>query len=121
MSWNFESGISLSQQIVSRIRAEIIGGKYAPGDQFPTVRHLAYEASVNPNTVQKALTALEVEGLLVARGTVGRFVTNDIEVIEKARSTVRTEYMRHVLEEAHKLGIDDQAFIDFIKESEGMK
>ena len=116
MSWNFESGTSLVQQIASRIRTEIIGGKYAPGDHFPAVRQLAFEASVNPNTVQKALTALESEGLLVARGTVGRFVTDDAKVIETARHTVRNEYLERTITEAYKLGITDEQIIEFIKE-----
>ena len=77
MTWQFRGHSPVYRQIVRHIRADILNGCYQPDEQIPPVRQLAMEAGVNPNTMQRALSALEDEGLLVSRGTVGRFVTSD--------------------------------------------
>ena len=61
--WKFNSREAVFVQIASRLRGEILRGKYQPDQQIPPVRQLAFEAAVNPNTMQKALTVLEEEGL----------------------------------------------------------
>ena len=78
---------SVSGQLLHKYRLDIVGGKYPTGSQFPTVRALAYEESVNPNTMQKVLTTLEQDGLLISQGTRGRFVTEDAAVIAQMRSS----------------------------------
>ncbi len=118
MSWKFNSQVPVSFQIMSKLRSDIICGKYSPGDQFPTVRQLAYEASVNPNTMQKALGCLEAEGLLISHGTVGRFVTNDENIIENTRRKLRHDYMSEALSHALEIGITKEEFINFINEGE---
>ena len=118
MAWKFEHDVPVSIQITRRLRLEILNGKYSPGEQFPPVRQLAYEASVNPNTMQKALSSLESEKLLVSRGTVGRFVTDDVSVLTAARKKEQEEYMRLALGGAADLGITKEDFINYIKESE---
>ena len=80
---------SVSQQLLHKYRLDIIGGKYPPGSQFPTVRALAYEESVNPNTMQKSLALLEEEGLLYSKGTVGRFVTSDSAILFTAKERMK--------------------------------
>ena len=64
MSWVLDSGRSIYLQIVERIELEIVSGKYKPGDKIPSVRELAVEAGVNPNTMQKAMVELERDGLV---------------------------------------------------------
>ena len=85
MAWNFNGTETVSLQIARILRDDILSGKYQPGVQVPPVRQIAQDAAVNPNTVQKALTMLENEGLLCSNGTIGRFVTSDIGVIESAK------------------------------------
>lgn len=118
MSWKFNSQVPVSLQIVGKLRSDIIIGKYAPGEQFPSVRQLAYEASVNPNTMQKALGLLEAEGLLISKGTIGRFVTSDISVIEHTKAEIRRAYMSDVIQQAFEIGITKDEFINYIRESE---
>ena len=60
MAWELDSDRPIFIQIVERIQMEIISGKYSPGDKLPSVRDLAAVAAVNPNTMQKALTELEL-------------------------------------------------------------
>lgn len=109
---------SVSGQLLYKFRLDIVGGKYPPGGQFPTVRALAYEESVNPNTVQKVLSLLEQDGLLVSQGTRGRFVTEDPDVIAGIKLLLQTEYLRSVRENAARLGITKQQFLQFLQESE---
>ena len=75
MSWNLDSQRPIYAQIIERVQLDIITGRYAPGSRLPSVRELAAQAAVNPNTMQKALSELESGGLIYAHRTSGRFVT----------------------------------------------
>ncbi len=109
---------SLSGQLLHKFRLDIIHGKYPPGSQFPTVRTLAYAESVNPNTVQKTLSLLEQDGLLITQSTKGRFVTEDREAIRRIALLLQTEYLDAVRRGARELGISKQQFMQFLQESE---
>lgn len=102
-------------QIFDRIKKDIISAKYPPNTQIPTVRQLACDMSVNPNTVQKALQLLEDDGLIVTRGTLGKFVTPDTERIAAIKQVMQTETLRAWLSELHTLGITNDDVIEFIK------
>lgn len=91
MSWKFTGEKPVYQQIMDHIRGDIIRGKLAAGARIPAVRELAMIASVNPNTMQRALTELEKEGILVCCGTLGRFVTDDEAVLAQVRRNARLE------------------------------
>ena len=117
MSWQFHNRAPVYLQLVSRIRKDILNGKYQPDEQVPPVRQLAFEAAVNPNTMQKAFVELEREGLLYVRSTAGRFVTSDEEVLRRARETMRSEVLNQLLYEAESLGITKDEIITFIQRS----
>lgn len=116
MAWKSE--LPVSKQIAEKLRLDILSKKFLPGSQFPTVRQLAIETSANPNTVQKALALLESEGLLEARGTVGRFVTNDENILTETKIKLQREYVDRILKEAETLGISKDALISYLKEGE---
>ncbi|MBQ7363655.1 MAG: GntR family transcriptional regulator [Clostridia bacterium] len=115
MAWKFEAGIPLSQQIVDRLRRDVISGVYPPGSLFPTVRQLAFSASVNPNTMQKALLMLEEEGLLVTLGTQGRIVTNDTEKIELSKKQCTEAEIGAMIKRAKELSLSRDELIKFIR------
>ena len=77
MEWRFSNEAPIYQQIMEQIKAMIATGVLTSGDKLPSVRELAVEAGVNPNTMQKALSELEREGLLCSKRTSGRFVTDN--------------------------------------------
>lgn len=77
MGWNFQNDRPIYAQLMEQIKRRIISGVYAPGEKMPSVRDLAAEASVNPNTMQRAFAQLEQEGLLYTQRTSGRYVTED--------------------------------------------
>lgn len=116
MAWQFNSREAVFIQIANKLRCKIVGGEYPPGEQIPSVRQLAFEAAVNPNTMQKALTVLEEEGLLIARGTVGRFVTSDEAVLSAAGNKMRRETVKGWIAEARMIGLSAEEMIEYIKE-----
>ena len=117
MAWQFHNRAPVYLQLVSRIRKDILNGKYKADEQVPPVRQMAFEAAVNPNTMQKAFVELEREGLLYARSTAGRFVTSDEEVLRRARETMRREVLDQLLAEAMSLDISKDEIIMFIQQS----
>ena len=81
MSWSFTSDSPIYLQIAEIIKFRILRGEYPPGTRIPSVRELAQEAAVNPNTMQRALALLKSEGLLITRRTTGRTVTEHQEPV----------------------------------------
>jgi DNA-binding transcriptional regulator YhcF (GntR family) len=116
VAWKFNGMQAVFLQIADKLRCDIVNGVYLPDTQIPTVRQLAFDASVNPNTMQRALSLLEEEGLLVSRGTVGRFVTSDPEVIENAGKKICFQTVERFCREAQALGISREELMDYIKE-----
>lgn len=116
MSWSFDKHTPVYIQIAERIRSEIITGEYTPESQIPSVRQLAFMAAVNPNTVQRALTELEDEGIIYSKGTSGRFVTDDLALIENARHKVAKSVVNDFVSQAKRLGITKAEIIRMIEE-----
>ena len=100
MSWNLDSNRPIYPQIMERITMDIISGTYPPGSKLPSVRELAQEAGVNPNTMQKSLSELERTGLLYSQRTSGRFITEDTELIQRMKTTLATMQVREFI---HKM------------------
>ena len=115
MAWSFTSRAPVYMQIVSRIRADTLGGVYQPDQQIPAVRQLALTAGVNPNTMQRAFAVLEAEQLFITRGTIGRFITTDTEVLARAREVMRRETVARLIEEAAAVGISPAELIESIR------
>ena len=108
MPWNLTSDRPIFMQIIEIIQLEIISGKYRPGDKLPSVRDLASEAAVNPNTMQKALSELERSGLVYSQRTSGRFITEDVKMIEELKSSLAKEKIHEFLENMQKLGFQKE-------------
>lgn len=118
MPWLFNRTEAVFIQIEKRLKRDILAGKYLPDSQFPSVRQLAAEAAVNPNTMQKALSLLEEDGLLYSKGTLGRFVTSDKDILERGREEMRREVIEGLISQARELGISNKELIEYI-EKEG--
>ncbi len=69
-----KSGVPFYRQIIDQVKAAIVTGSIEPGDRLPTVRQLAVDLSVNPNTVSRAYTELELTGLVETQMGSGTFV-----------------------------------------------
>ena len=117
MPWNLTSDRPIFMQIIEIIQLEIISGKYRPGDKLPSVRDLASEAAVNPNTMQKALSELERSGLVYSQRTSGRFITEDVKMIEELKSSLVKEKIHEFLENMQKLGFQKEETIRLMTET----
>lgn len=105
MNWKFAGDRPVYQQIMENIRGAVLRGELPPGGRVPSVRELAMQAQVNPNTMQRALTELEREGLLVGGGTSGRTVTKEETVLEAMRQQVLEALARECVEKFKVFGI----------------
>ena len=115
MGWVRDSGRPIYAQIIERVQLDIITGHYKPGEKLPSVRDLASEAAVNPNTMQKALSELEQSGLLYTQRTSGRFITEDTELIQRMKTTLATMQVREFIHKMRQIGLDDTEILQLIQ------
>ena len=121
MNWKFTGDRPVYQQIMAAIRGAILTGELPPGKKVPSVRDLAAQAQVNPNTMQRALTELEREGLLVSGGTSGRTVTQDQDVLQAMRRQALEELAREWAEKFRVFGLTPRQAAQLLLELEDQK
>ena len=114
MAWQFDSGRPIYTQLLEQIRILIISGRYPAGSKLPSVRDLAAESYVNPNTMQRALAELERSGLIYSQRTSGRFVTEDEELVKKMKESIGQEKILTFFHEMEQLGYGADEIIDII-------
>ena len=102
--------------MVEQIKLQILSGHYRPGERFPSVRELATEAAVNPNTMQKALAELEREGFVYSKRTSGRFVTDNKELIENERKNLVKDNVKKTLDTLINLGYTNDEILSLVEE-----
>lgn len=102
---------------MERIQRDIISGVYGPGDRLPSVRDLAMEAAVNPNTMQKALSELERSGLVYSHRTSGRFITDDQSLIKKMKEELAAEHVRQFLAQMQDLGFESNEMLEMLEKT----
>src|SRR5471030_2551833 len=115
MSWNFDDDRPIYLQLMEQIRLNIISGIYKIGEKLPSVRDMASDASVNPNTMQKALTELERTGLVFSQRTSGRFITEDSNMIKDIRNDLAKEQIEKFLYNMEKIGYTKQETIELVE------
>ncbi|HJC64241.1 MAG TPA: GntR family transcriptional regulator [Candidatus Blautia merdavium] len=115
MAWNLNSERPIYSQIMERITFDIISGIYPPGSQLPSVRALAQDAGVNPNTMQKAMAELERTGLIYSQRTSGRFITEDLGMIDKTKKDLASEEIREFLKKMERIGFTRETTLELIE------
>ncbi len=96
----------------------IVSGQYEMGSSFPTVRDLAAEAGVNRNTMQRALSELESDGLLITNRTAGRTVTTDKELIMAMKMDTARIYIDEFVAQMNAIGFTTEEIIQALKDKE---
>ena len=117
MPWNLDSSRPIYLQIIERVQMDIITGRYQPGDKLPSVRDLAQEAAVNPNTMQKALPELERSGLIYSQRTSGRFITEDKELIHQMKKELAAAEVSAFVAHMKQLGITPEEIRQLLAET----
>lgn len=103
--WSFNNDKPVYAQIVDEIKLRIASGQYAPGERIQSVRDLAEEARVNPNTMQKALSEIERDGYIISLRTSGKYITDDEKLIESMRNSHAQHLISSFADEINKMGI----------------
>jgi len=116
MEWQIDNNKPVYIQLVEQLKMKIISGDIELDSKLDSVRNLAAEAMVNPNTMQKALAELERQGFVYSKRTSGRFVTDDKALIDKERKNLVKESVKSSLETLINLGYTDEEIIKLIEE-----
>ncbi len=117
MPWEMNADRPIYTQILEKIQTLIICGVYKPGDKLPSVRELAAQANVNPNTMQRALSELERSGLILTQRNSGRTVTLDTEIIGAAKHEIALKNTKDFLKNMRELGFSDSEITSIINET----
>lgn len=104
MSWEFQDHLPIYAQLMDTLKRRIITGRYLPGEKLPSVRELAAEAGINPNTVQRAFSELEREGLIYTQRATGKYVTENADEIKSARQALAKTQVAKFLSNMQSLG-----------------
>ena len=116
MDWRFTDDRPIWLQLTEQLTRRIITGVYPPGSRLPPVRELAAQAGVNPNTMQRALTQLEQDGLAFADRTAGRLVTEDTSVLDAVRRAQARVLIEHYYDAMAELGYSRTEAAELLKE-----
>ena len=115
MAWKFTNDAPIYLQIMDEIKLRIAQGRLKPGDKVPAVRDLAIKAGVNPNTMQKALSELEREGVLYSQRTAGRFVAEQSDAETNLKISISTKHIENYVNGMRELGFDNNEIINAVK------
>jgi len=119
MPWDLKPDRPIYTQLIEQIELKICSGVYPLGSKLPSVRDLAQEASVNPNTMQRALAKLEENGLLYTNRTSGRYVTEDIKMVQKVKDRLAHDLIQEFLQNMKRLGFSEKEILTVITKMAG--
>ena len=115
MDWKLSGGRPVWLQLKEHIAMGIVTGEYPLGSRLPSVRELAIQAGVNPNTMQRALTELERDGYAQSMGTLGRVVTGDRSRIDDLRKTIAKDVVETYLDGMRHLGYTTREAVEILE------
>ncbi|MDU2112135.1 MAG: GntR family transcriptional regulator [Clostridiales bacterium] len=116
MEWKIDNNKPVYIQLVEQLKVKIISGEIELDSKLDSVRSLAADAMVNPNTMQKALAELEREGFVYSKRTSGRFVTDNKELIENERKNLVKENVKKTLDTLINLGYTNEEILNLVEE-----
>lgn len=114
MEWIIDNNKPIYIQLVEQLKSKIISGEFKAGEKIDSVRSLAEDAEVNPNTMQKALSELERQGLLFSKRTSGRFVTDNEGMIKSMKEELAGQEIRNLKINLERLGFSEEEIINLV-------
>ncbi|MDO3408878.1 GntR family transcriptional regulator [Saccharibacillus sp. CPCC 101409] len=117
MTIEFDNNLPIYLQIMNYIKLQIVTGSLGPGDKIPSVRELASELKINPNTIQRTFQELEREGVAESRRGLGRFVTSEDEKIMSIKKEMASELLERFIGGMRELGFDSENIVKIVAES----
>lgn len=119
MKWSFSNDVPIYAQLIEQVKAAIVTGEFPPGARLPSVRDMAAEAGVNPNTMQRAMAELERDGLVYSQRTSGRIVTEDMEMIEQAKRQLAQRHIKAFMSAMGSLGYTAHEMAELLSQQSG--
>jgi DNA-binding transcriptional regulator YhcF (GntR family) len=116
VKWQFSNDSPIYTQLVEQIQVGIATGAFPTGERLPSVRDLATEAGVNPNTMQRAMAELERDGLVYSQRTAGRYVTEDSALIQQTKRRLAQRHIQAFLAAMDRLGFDREEIISLLRQ-----
>jgi len=121
MNWDFNNDTPIYTQLVEKMKIAIVTGEFERGGKLPSVRELASQAGVNPNTVQRAMAELEREGLVCSQRTSGRLVTEEQSLIELTKHSLARRHVERFLSAMAELGMARDDVMTLLSQEKGIK
>ena len=121
MSKAFTENVPIYLQIIEMLKISIVTGEYKADDKLPPVRELALKYGVNPNTVQRAYSELEREGIVQSERTSGRYINIDSKKINELKKGIGDEYIRQLFERLRQIGLSDREIKNLVNKWEENK
>lgn len=119
MNFKFTNDSPIYSQLTNHLKLYIASGKLKPNEKLPSVRELAMQIKINPNTVQKSLEKLELEGLIYTERTNGKYVTDNTKLIKKIKQELAKEKVNTYLNDMQSLGFTKQEAITYLQNTKG--
>lgn len=116
MEFKFDDCQPIYKQLIEQIKIGILTGEFPYGERLPSVRELAIVTKVNPNTIQRALVELEEDGLILTKRTSGKFVTDNVAMIQRMKDEQTEMLTSKFLADCYQLGIEYSTILKMIKE-----
>ena len=117
---DIKSGVPFYRQIIDQVKSAIASGRLEPGQRLPTVRQLSVDLSINPNTVSRAYTELELTGLVETQMGSGTFVghqTVDQDEVERRR--MLDQICQELLSRANSYGLTLEDILENLEQRKG--
>ncbi len=114
---NLQSGVPIYRQLIMQIEKGVAAGILMPKEQLPTIREVALELTINPNTVARAYRELEAKGIIISVHGRGTYISEDInsDIKSKSERIIREEF-KEIINEAKQFGIMPERIMDILKE-----
>lgn len=116
MNFEFDNDKPIYKQLLEQFKIAIVTNYYKSGDKLPSVRDLAIQLCINPNTIQRALQELEKEHLIFTKRTAGKFVTEDSSIIQQVRVEIAIEKIDRFVADMKKLHLTQDEVYQLLKE-----
>ncbi|GGA52179.1 GntR family transcriptional regulator [Paenibacillus physcomitrellae] len=117
MSLEFDNNTPIYLQIMNYFKRQIVNGSLAPGDKIPSVRELAAELQINPNTIQRTFQELEREEIVETRRGLGRFVTSEGSKIMEIKKEMAGDLLEKFVQGMKELGFADRDIVSIVSEA----
>jgi GntR family transcriptional regulator len=115
MGEDFQASKPIYMQIVDKITSEIVKGKRQPGDKLPSVREMAVQMGVNPNTVQRTYAELERLGIVETRRGQGTFVSDNKGLTEELGRNMQDEIIKSFIQKMKEIGVDKKQLVRLLQ------